>query len=244
MQKGDFVQFRIANDKRKRLILQSQPNFKLTPNQLSLFQRATNITLIEEHSLLDNSVNTKEHREKGVLVRLHSPTNDSQYGAIKCIEQDDLVLFSFDEVISFVKFSPGDEKQSFVVNKVKLEVGDSLEFSVIKCQKDAVFKSGLKAMRVRQLAKNSVKFELVSSETYTGFVDKEATALSASDTESKMPSDNSLQGVIRYETPTGMAKITFNLPKLDKNNNSSAKNGNKTDSNRSSSISSSNSSSN
>ena len=247
---GDFVQFRIATDKRKRLLLQGQPNLKLNSNQLSQLQRATNITLIEEHSLIDNSANTKEHRETGVLVRVHAGSNETQFGVIKCIEQEDFVFFPFDEIISFVKFSqvPNEQGEWFTVDKVKLEIGDSLEFSVVKCQKDSVFKNGLKAIRVRQLAKNSVKFEVISSETYTGFIEKEAGALSSGD--SQEANENMLQGVIRYDmsssgtNSTGLAnkKIIFYVPKFDKNNNSNANNGNNVGSNRSSSISSSNSS--
>jgi len=254
---GDFVQFRIATDKRKRLLLQSQPHIKLNPSQLSQLQRATNITLIEEHSLIDNSANTKEHRETGVLVKVHTGgSNETQLGVIKCLEQDELVFFPFEELINFVKFSTADpsneqQSESFTVNKVKLEVGDSLEFSVVKCQKDNIYKNGLKAIRVRQLPKNSVKFEIVSSETYTGFIDKEATVL-PSNSDNQDNNENMLQGIIRYEvSPNSSAsssvsssskKIIFYVPKFDKNNNNNANNGNNIGSNRSSSISSSNSS--
>ena len=243
---GDFVQFRIATDKRKRLLLQSQPNLKLNSNQMSQLQRATNITLIEEHSLIDNSNNTKEHRETGVLVRIHVSSNETQFGVIKCIEQHDLVYFPFDEIISFVKFSndPQQGDSLYTVGRIKLEIGDSLEFSVVKCQKDGIFKNGLKAIRVRQLAKNSVLFEKISSETYTGFIEKEASALSSGDTQEG--NENMLQGVIRYDVSSNGSnlskKITFYVPKFDKNNNSNDNNGNNIGSNRSSSISSSNSS--
>ncbi len=155
---GDFVQFRIAFDKRQTT------------------KRATQISLIEEHSLSANSQNTKEHRERGILVKLLS-ANDLMhlnqlnvnnvssgasgdyyskisYGAIKCVEQDEIVYFSFNELVNYVKFTSskaaknnaGEENESikssqhqeatptisYKVNQVKLEVGDSLEFSVVQ----------------------------------------------------------------------------------------------------------------
>lgn len=133
---GDFVQFCIAFDKRKK------------PSHLNpvMNQRATHLTLIEEHSLLENSVNTKEHRERGILFKIYngkdlqsSVDSQTKFGAIKCLEQTDLVYFSFGEVINYVKFKTstlnGMSPVSFSVNEVNLQVGDSLEFSVIKCQK-------------------------------------------------------------------------------------------------------------
>ena len=149
---GDFVQFRIATDKRKRNYYLSQPHQAFS---LSAFQRATQLTLIEEHSLVDNGINTKEHRERGILIKLCSandfltqqqqqPNNDLynqvKFGAIKCIEQDELVYFSFNEIINFAKFNASTDNNnkaasSYTIDKVKLEVGDSLEFTVIKCQK-------------------------------------------------------------------------------------------------------------
>lgn len=159
---GDFVQFKIATDKRKRNYYLSQP-----PHQafsLSSFQRATHLTLIEEHSLVDNGINTKEHRERGILFKLYSandllsqqqqqPNNDLynqvKFGAIKCIEQEELVYFSFNEIINFAKFNAASSNGAtdnnsgkgpmYTVDKVKLEVGDSLEFSVVKCQKVTLF---------------------------------------------------------------------------------------------------------
>ena len=108
-----------------------------------------------------------------------------------------------------------------------------------------MFMNGLKAIRVLKLAKNSVQFEIVSTETYTGFVEKEASV-------GETGGESSSEGVIRYETTAANSsqmvtkKIVFSLPRFnDKNNNSSAKNGNAivvANSNRSSSISSSNSS--
>ena len=130
---GDFVQFRIATDTRKRRLLQSKPMAKLNGQ----IQRATQITLIEEHSLVNNSVNTREHRERGVLIKICSSQQQQQFGAIKCVEQDETVYFSYEELISFVRFNPAETsnlKEAYTIETCKLEVGDSLEFSVVKCQ--------------------------------------------------------------------------------------------------------------
>ena len=45
----------------------------------------------------------------------------------------------------------------------------------------------MKAIRVRQLARNSVQFEMVSSEVYTGYVDKEAIYTSPNSSEVASP---------------------------------------------------------
>jgi cold shock CspA family protein len=123
---GDFVQFRIASDKRRK--------FQTQTNNI---QRATHVTLIEEHSLVQNFMNTGEQREKGILIKISDLISNSQqqqqkYGAIKCLEREDLIYFAFSEVINYARFKA--DSKSFVLNQVKLEVGDSLEFSVIQCQ--------------------------------------------------------------------------------------------------------------
>jgi cold shock CspA family protein len=128
---GDFVQFRIASDKRRK--------FQTQTNNI---QRATHVTLIEEHDLAQNFMNTGEQREKGVLIKVSDLVSGQQqqqqqqpqkYGAIKCLEREDLIYFAFSEVINYARFKAGDSK-SFLLNQVKLEVGDSVEFSVIQCQ--------------------------------------------------------------------------------------------------------------
>jgi cold shock CspA family protein len=217
---GDFVQFRIASDKRRKTCKPQQL-------QLGLYQRATQMTLIEEHSLVENSINTNEHRERGVLVKLYNSkdllpaavaaalmendinvnNNINKYGAIQCLEQNDLVYFSLSEVISYVRFSTTSKTTTnYSVNEVKLQVGDSLEFSVAKCQKDFIFKNGLKAIRLRQLAKNSVQFEVVSTETYNGLIEREA--INSSNTTD----NSSLTGLIRLDYKNGTSS--------NKNNNS------------------------
>merc|ERR1712127_1150722 len=57
---GDFVQFRIATDKRS--IANSYAN---NANANAVTRRATQISLIEEHSLKANAGNTKEDRQTG-----------------------------------------------------------------------------------------------------------------------------------------------------------------------------------
>ena len=126
LMEGDFVQFRIATDKRKR--------FQTQTNNI---QRAAQVTLIEEHSLAQNFMNTGEQRERGILIKVSELVNSQQqqqkYGAIKCLEREDLVYFAFGEVINYARFK-ADEAKSYVVSQVKLDVGDSLEFSVKPCQ--------------------------------------------------------------------------------------------------------------
>ena len=139
---GDFVQFRIATDKRKKLFNNN--------TQMHKQPRASQLTLIEEYSLVENSVNTGEHREQGVLVKMGTTKEllpagmDPQqaaalgkfkYGAIKCIEQSELVYFSFDELINYVRFNTTITGTSYTLKEFQLQVGDSLEFSVVKCQK-------------------------------------------------------------------------------------------------------------
>jgi cold shock CspA family protein len=184
---GDFVQFRIATDKRRKFATQSNN-----------IQRATQLTLIEEHNLAQNSQNTHENREKGVLIKINN--DQIKYGAIKCLEREDLVYFAFNEIINYAKFKTDTAgSRSFFINQVKLEVGDSLEFSVMQCQKDQLFKNGLKAIRVRQLAKNSVQFEIISTEVYTGYVDKEAVYTSPQSQGDEINENNC--GMIRFDHP-------------------------------------------
>lgn len=174
---GDFVQFRIASDKRKRMHNNN--------TQMHRQQRATQVTLIEEHSLVENSINTGEYRERGILVKLGTPkeimpnleisnlVNQNKLGAIKCIEQNELVYFSVNEVINYARFVTNEENVTSSVKEVQLQIGDSLEFSIIKCQKDQLFKSGIQAIRVVQLPKDTVRFEVISTETYNGYIDRE-----------------------------------------------------------------------
>lgn len=220
---GDFVQFRIASDKRRK--------FQTQTNNI---QRASQVTLIEEHSLVNNVINTGERREKGVLIKIseliQNAANNScsKYGAIKCLEREDLVYFPFSEVINYARFKD-DETKGFLLNRVKLEVGDSLEFSVMTCQPDQIFQSGFKAIRIRQLAKNSVKFELISAETFTGYVEKEAiytTNPEGGSTNGDAASINEANcGIIRYEvTKNGVVqikKILFSYQNQDQSGGSS-----------------------
>jgi cold shock CspA family protein len=185
---GDIVQFRLSVDKRL-LKQQRQPNQK----------RVIQLTLIKEFSLSNNAKNTGEIRERGILTRLFDANNSTStsatkkkttFGAIKCLEQEDIVYFSLDELIKFADLSSTVDQSDhqdnslsnkpvpkFNIEKVDLQVGDSLEFSIIKCSKDSTYPSGLKAIRVQQLPKDTVKFEVISTETYTGFIEKEATPL-------------------------------------------------------------------
>lgn len=144
---GDFVQFRIATDKLKRVP-----------------PRATQLTLIEDHSLVSNSVNTNEIRELGVVVKI-----DDRSGLIRCLNRDDLVTFGVGEVISFVRYNLNPVNNLVVeefLNKIKLEVGDSVEFSV------AIKKLGLEAIRIKRLEKGTVKFEHISDEILKGSIEK------------------------------------------------------------------------
>lgn len=196
---GDFVQFRIANDKRKK-------NYN-NNTQMHRQARATQITLIEEHSLVDNSVNTGEYRERGVLVKLdtakelvpnldtNNQANQYKYGVIKCMEQNEPVSFCLTEVINYVRFSQNNGNTVYSVKDVQLKIGDSLEFSVLKCQKDPLFKYGLQAVRVQQLPKNTVQFEVVSNELYTGCIEREPTT-------STYTSDKNC-GLIKIDTKNG-----------------------------------------
>jgi cold shock CspA family protein len=171
---GDFVQFRISSDKRQRSFNNN--------TQMHRQKRATQLTLIEEHSLIDNIINTGEYRERGILVKFSTAKdllqnndihNSSVYGAIKCLEQNDLVYFSASEIINYVKFSTNAGVVTPSVREVDLQIGDSLEFSIVKCQKDLLFKNGLQAIRVQKLPENTVKFETISPETYTGCIESE-----------------------------------------------------------------------
>lgn len=193
---GDFVQFRIATDKRKRINSVMYQSDK----------RATQLTLIEEYSLVDNSINTNEHRERGVLSKIYSASellknknSDKQkYGVIKCLEHDELIYFSFNELINYVKFKT--DSTNYKINQVNLEIGDSLEFSVVQCQKDQIFKNGLKAIRLLKLAKNTVQFEIISTEVYSGIVEKEASS----------SGDSKNDGLIRYDLGKTSGQILFN----------------------------------
>jgi cold shock CspA family protein len=199
---GDFVQFRIASDKRRKTAPMN--------SNINVYQRATQLTLIEEHSLVENSINTHEHRERGVLVKLYTAKDllpasshhhsqlDAKFGAIQCLEQNELVYFSFNEVINYVRFTNNNLGTTYSINEIQLQVGDSLEFSVVKCQKDLVFKNGLKAIRLRQLAKNSVQFEIISTETYSGLVEREAFHSSSSS-----PFNDNSTGLIRFDFKNG-----------------------------------------
>ncbi len=148
---GDFVQFRIASDKRQRSYSNN--------TQLHQKQRATQVTLIEEHCLADNMINTGEYRERGVLVKtatgrelvqsieVQGAAGLQKYGVIKCLEQNELVFFSTCEVINYVKFVANGDLVSPTVKETELKIGDSLEFSIIKCQKVVYLK--LKGLLIR-----------------------------------------------------------------------------------------------
>lgn len=213
---GDFVQFRIASDKRKK-------NYS-NNTQMHRQQRATQITLIEEHSLVENSVNTGEYRERGVLVKLgtakelvpHLDTHSqSKYGAIRCLEQNELVYFSIAEVINYVRFASTGGVTSFSVKEIQMHIGDSLEFSVIKCQKDPIFKSGLRALRIQKLANNTVQFEVVSTELYTGYIEREAS------------SNEKSNGLIRLETKSGSSASSKTISFANESDKSPASVGDK-----------------
>lgn len=84
-----------------------------------------------------------------------------------------------------------------------LEVGDSLEFSVVHNtnvvhENCVANKYGLKAIRVIRLPRDSVKFEHVSDELYTGYVDREPSVhLSAQGDEQTAAA---AFGFIRFDT--------------------------------------------
>jgi cold shock CspA family protein len=225
MLEGDFVQFRIATDKRKK-------NFNNNV-QMHRQKRATQVTLIEEHSLVDNSMNTSEYRERGVLVKLGtakelvpnldlpSEANQFKYGAIKCMEQTDLVYFSLAELINYVKFTTNET--TYTIKEVQLKIGDSLEFSVVKCQKDPLFKNGLQAMRVQQLLKNTVQFEIISAETYNGIIERDPSPITISSPSSSNPIDKN-SGSIRFDYKNGSTSSSNKSVLFVNNNEDSEKN--------------------
>ena len=100
---GDFVNFRIAGDKRLK-------------NSKSSKQRATQLSLIDGFSLRENAVNTNEHRENGILSELVYDENSTLPigGLIRCLERDDLVYFSMAELIRYVTFVPPKDESSQV----------------------------------------------------------------------------------------------------------------------------------
>lgn len=147
---GDFVQFRIAKDKRKSSKLANQ--------------RATQLTLIEEYSLNDNYSNTNERRETGILAKMIN-----KYGAIRLAERNDLIFFSTSEIISFVTLAT--DSVSYSIEKKQLEIGDIVEFSIIQCPRDQVFTNGLKAIRVVK-SKKCPAFD--STQVFNGLIEKEA----------------------------------------------------------------------
>ena len=72
--------------------------------------------------------------------------------------------------------------------------------------KDHLFKSGLRALRIRQLPKNSVQFEIISNEVHTGIVEHEATnevGKSVIDPLTGNISNSSLFGLIRFDYKNG-----------------------------------------
>lgn len=240
---GDFVQFRIATDKRQRCSnrMQSQQyGVSQSPSPSPAPQRATQITLIEEHSLVENSANTKECRGQGVLIKLFAFNDKAQiiefessdamrqheqeqlqqfkakYGAIKTLEHDNLVFFALNELIQYVRFTTGENNAAedtssssftYEVNDVVLEIGDSIEFSIVKCVKEAIFQSGFKAIRVRQLAKSAAAAatENVSPETYTGIVEREAQIELANSSAQTKKTSAPASGIITYEYKNGSA---------------------------------------
>lgn len=83
------------------------------------------------------------------------------------------------------------------MKEVNLEVGDSLEFSVLRCAKSG----GFKAIRVVKLPRDSVKFEHISDEVYTGLVEREPPVGAAA------IDDKSSFGCIRYDYPGGVEPL-------------------------------------
>lgn len=171
---GDFVQFRIATDKRK-------------PGKFNS-QRATQLTLIEEYSLVENCTNTNERRQTGILAKI-----SNKYGAIQHSERDDLIFFSICEIISYVKLA--NDSVTYNINKTNIEIGDLLEFSVVQCPRDQVFVNGLKAIRVVKLKKKS---QFNPNQIFNGWIEKEA--------------NQSDFGSIKYEpSPNMIETINFKL---------------------------------
>lgn len=114
------------------------------------------------------------------------------------------------------------------VKEVRLEEGDSLEFSVMRCAVKDVSgggpkynKSGLKAVRVHQLARDTVKFEHTSEELYTGYVEREPTSETSTSQEKSF-------GCIRYEygTTGDVARILFSYAKSQCDDEAASNGGN------------------
>ena len=75
----------------------------------------------------------------------------------------------------------------------------------VEKQKDlSTFKTGLKAIRIKQLPENSVKFETTSRETYFGTIEKEAVEIQKS---SKSQDNSKLNSSRRLETQESNQKI-------------------------------------
>ena len=67
----------------------------------------------------------------------------------------------------------------------------------VEKQKDlSTFKTGLKAIRIKQLPENSVKFETTSRETYFGTIEKEAVEIQKSSKSQDHSKLNSSKGRI------------------------------------------------
>lgn len=208
---GDFVHFRIAKDKRIRFSKSNQ-------------QRATQLTLIEEYPIRENCINTNEYREMGLLVdvinasgSVNTNAHDMasvkfKFGAVRLLEREDLIYFPFTEIIHFVKFEPcGTNDVSVSVKKVDLEVGDSVELSVIHCVKDSLFKNALMGIRVVKLEKNTIQFEMISEEVYVGIVEKEPVLNGNEPTAANNNNENTkYNGSIRFDNAGTEMSIPFN----------------------------------
>ena len=89
---GDWVQFRIATDRRDQL------------------QRATNISLLEESFLVSG-----ERREQGVV----SSVKDG-FGFIKCADRDLRVFFHFNEVLDVDREVQANDEVEFTIVQVSI----------------------------------------------------------------------------------------------------------------------------
>lgn len=141
-----------------------------------------------EHSLLSN----KEKREFGIINQIiPEQGNIGRCGAIVSVERDELVYFSFNEFI----------QQMTPQQLLNISSGDCVEFSVIEERNTS------KAARIKLLPPNSVKFEIVSDETYTGHIEKE-------------PNEIKLRTNERASAnPNRRSEITFSLQETQKSLN-------------------------
>ncbi|XP_033109405.1 cold shock domain-containing protein E1-like [Anneissia japonica] len=160
--------------------------FQIATDKRDLLQRATNSKF-----RMETFENMKESREMGVVAAIKEG-----FGFIKCVNREPRMFFHFSELLE-----PGD-----------LHISDEVEFTVIP---DPNAPKRQIAVRIRQLPKGSVSFEIVQPERIQGTVEKVPTNMWGK-SPGKCSKDKELdRGLISYQMNGKKQTIAYHAKDTD-----------------------------